>query len=101
MAYPIAMSLEIVEKHYHHNGNGVPFVVAIVDDTITNDTKLVIMFDEEDYCAVLSLDPIIESEDVSAETNGWVGKKYERLLRAHLWDIGDGDDDFDFEDDDE
>lgn len=75
-------------------------MVAIVDDTLTNDTKLVIMFDEEDFCAVLSLDAIIESEDVSAETNDWVGHKYEKVLRKHLWDI-DEDEFDDIEDTDE
>lgn len=93
------MSLEIVEKHYHHNGNGAPFVVAIVDDTVGNDTKLVIMFDEEDFCAVLSLDAIIESEDVSAETNSWNGSKYEKILRRHLWDIDE--DEYDVDEDTE
>lgn len=93
------MALEIVEKHFHSNGNGAPFIVAIVDDTDTNDTKLVIMFDEEDFCAVLSLDTIIESEDVSSEMNGWNGSKYERLLRTHLWDIDE--EDYDFFDEDE
>lgn len=93
------MGLEIVEKHYHPNGNGAPFIVAIVDDTETNDTKLVIMFDEEDFCAVLSLDTIIESEDVSADANGWNGTKYERLLRRHLWNIEE--DDYDFDDDED
>lgn len=93
----MTMSLEIIEKHFHHNGNGAPFVVAIIDDTVDNDTKLVIMFDEEDFCAVFSLDAIIESEDVSEDTNGWSGSKYEKILRRHLWDI-DEDGEYDFED---
>lgn len=85
--------LEIVEKHYHYNGNCAPFVVAIVDDPKSNDTKLVIMFDEEDFTAVLSLDTLIESEEVSVEENGHSADKYERALRSHLWNIEKEDDD--------
>ena len=86
--------LTIVEKHYHANGNCAPFVVAIVDDTHSNDTKIVIMFDEDEFTAVLSLDTLIESEDVSAEENGHRADKYESALRNHLWDIDEEDEDY-------
>jgi hypothetical protein len=79
--------LEIVEKHYHQNGKCAPFVVAIVDDPDHNDTKLVIMFGEEEFTAVFSLDTLIESEDVTPEENGHPANKYEKALRNHLWDI--------------
>jgi hypothetical protein len=79
------MNLEIVEKYYHSNGNCVPFVVAIVDDPTHNDTKLVIMFEDYDFTAVLSLDTLIESEDITPENNGHHADKYERLLRDYLW----------------
>lgn len=93
------MSLVIVERYYHQNGNCAPFVVAVVDDTDENDTKLVIMFDEEELTAVLSLDTIIESEDVSPEGNSHRADKYDRLLRDHLWNMSD--DDIDLEDEDD
>lgn len=92
------MNLEIVEKHYHPNGNYAPFIVAVVDDVDTNDTKLVIMFDDEELTAVLSLDTIIDSEDVSAEGNGWNAAKYDRVLRPRLWGIGEDEEDFSSDD---
>jgi hypothetical protein len=60
-------------------------VVAIVDDPAENDTKLVIMFEDDDYIAVLSLDQLIEEEEIGQD-NSWRGDKYETLLRDHLWD---------------
>ena len=48
--------MDIVSKDFHANGSGAPFMVAIVDDPKDGDTKIVIMFDEQDYTAVLSLD---------------------------------------------
>lgn len=80
---------EIVEKYYHENGNCAPFIVAIVDDPKQNDTKLVIMFDEYEFTAVLSLDTLIESEDISPEHNGHPAAEYEKKLRNALWDIED------------
>jgi hypothetical protein len=77
--------MEIVQKVYHHNGNNAPFVVAIVDDPAEGDTKLVIMFEDDEYTAVLSLDRLIESEDI-ANKNSHVADKYEYALRDELWD---------------
>jgi hypothetical protein len=79
--------LEIVEKYYHDNGDCAPFVVAIVDDPRNGDTKLVIMFGDEELTAVLSLDTLIESEDITPEYNGHPADKYEQALRSHLWNI--------------
>lgn len=81
--------MEIVEKYYHSNGSCAPFIVAIIDDAENNDTKLVIMFDEEDFTAVLSLDALIESEDITPEENGHKADKYDKVLRKNLWDIDD------------
>lgn len=77
--------LQLVQRAYHPNGNAAPFVVAIVDDPEQNDTKLVIMFEDEDYTAVLSLDQLIEDEEIGLD-NSWRGDKYETVLRDHLWD---------------
>jgi len=77
--------MEIVQKVYHHNGNNAPFVVAIVDDPAEGDTKLVIMFEDDEYTAVLSLDRLIESEDIGNK-NSHVSDKYEYALRDELWD---------------
>lgn len=79
------MNIEIVDKYYHSNGQCAPFIVAIVDDPANNDTKLVIMFDEEEFTAVLSLDTLIESEDVAEASHR--ADKYEAVLRKHLWNI--------------
>lgn len=75
---------EILDSAYHSNGAAVPFVVAIVDDPDENDVKLVIMFEDDDYTAVLSLDRLEEDEDISERTNGWNGRRYE-TLRDVLW----------------
>jgi len=75
---------EILDSAYHPNGGAVPFVVAIVDDADENDVKLVIMFEDEDYTAVLSLDRLEEDEDISDRSNGWSGRRYE-FLRDILW----------------
>lgn len=78
------MSMEIVQKDLHHNGSAAPFVVAIVDDPNGGDTKLIIMFDERDFVAVLSLDSLIQEEDISSK-NSYHGDRYEKLRNA-LWD---------------
>lgn len=77
--------MDIISKDYHANGSGEPFVVAIVDNPDEGDTKLVIMFGDTDYTAVLSLDYLIRDEDISAKYNGHDGMKYEQL-REELWD---------------
>lgn len=92
-------NLEIVEKYYHSNGNCAPFIVAIVDDPAHNDTKLVIMFEESDYTAVLSLDTLIETEDIDPDHNGYSADKYEKL-RDYLWEDAEEDEFYDDEDGD-
>lgn len=76
---------KIVQSSFHSNGRAAPFWAAIVDDPDSGDTKLVIMFDEYDYTAVLSLDVLCQDEDVSAERNGWRGDRYDEALRDDLW----------------
>lgn len=78
--------LEIIQSAYHVNRMGVPFVVAIVDDAELDDTKLIIMFEDDGYTAVLSLDALIDEEDISTQTNNWNSSKYENELRELLWD---------------
>jgi len=82
---------EIIQSAYHANKTGEPFVVAIVDDVAMDDTKLVIMFEDDGYTAVLSLDQIIDEEDISTRTNSWVTSKYENALREILWEDADYD----------
>jgi hypothetical protein len=65
---------------------GESFVVAIVDDAERDDTKLIIMFEDDGYTAVLSLDSIVDEEDISEKTNGWNSAKYENELKDLLWD---------------
>jgi hypothetical protein len=89
---------EVIEKYLHQNGNGVPFVVAIVDDMNEHDTKLVIMFEDEDFTAVFSLDTLIESEDITPEGNSYDGEIFDRELREELWSLDYNEDD---EDEDE
>jgi len=78
--------LEILQSAYHTNRTGESFVVAIVDDAERDDTKLIIMFEDDGYTAVLSLDSIVDEEDISEKTNGWNSAKYENELKDLLWD---------------
>lgn len=87
--------LEIVQSAYHTNRDGESFVVAIVDDAENDDTKLVIMFEDDGYTAVLSLDQLIDEEDISEKSNNWDPIKYEERLRTPLWD--EEDDSYEFE----
>jgi hypothetical protein len=76
--------MEIVKKEYHANGSAQPYVAYIIDTPEDGQTKLVIMFEDTDCVAVLSLDALIGDEDISVEGNGYDGGKYEKL-RAYLW----------------
>jgi hypothetical protein len=75
--------LKIVERHYHFNGYAMPFYTAIVDDLLDADTKLVIMFEDSGCTAVLSLDKLIENEDIS-KSNSHNSQRFE-LLREDIW----------------
>lgn len=77
--------VEVIQSSVHHNGSAVPFVAAIIDDPSDGDTKLVIQFGDEGCTAVLSLDVLINDEDVSSEAHGYHGDRYDEGLRAVLW----------------
>lgn len=80
-------NLQIVSADFHRNGvAGMPFHVALVDDPNEGDTKLVIMFEAEGHTAVLSLDKIINDDDISFGSNSYRGDRYEEVLRPELWD---------------
>lgn len=85
--------IEIVQKSFHSNGRAAPFYAVIIDDPDGGDTKLVIMFDEQDYTAVLSLDTLVQEEDISSKAHGFAGDRYDDALREAVWysDYGDGD----------
>lgn len=79
-------NLQIINADFHRNGvSGAPFMVALVDDPEHGDTKLVIMFKEQGHTAVLSLDSLIQNEDISFGSNSWRGDHYEGELREELW----------------
>ena len=80
------INLGIVDKALHKNSSGVPFVVAVVDDAEDGDTKLVVMFEEEGHTAVLSLDKLIEEEDIATTTAH--AAEMEEQLRPELWGEG-------------
>lgn len=77
--------MKIIAKDYHANGSAQPFMAALVDNPADGDIKLVIMFEDSDYVAVMSLDYLARDEDISAKYNGHHGDKYEQL-RSELWD---------------
>jgi hypothetical protein len=80
-------NLGVIDRAFHSNGSSKPFVVAIVDDASDGQTKLVIMFDEPGQCAVLSLDRLIEEEDISVKSNSpRDAERYEDELRNLLWE---------------
>lgn len=80
--------LQILDLAYHRNGvGGMPFQVALVDDANSGDVKLVIMFEQEGYTAVLSVDKLHEDEDISV-SNAWRGDQYEEALRPEMWNDG-------------
>jgi len=74
----------ILDSDVHENGKATPFKVAIVDDPNDGETKLVVMFDEPGNIAVLSLDCIVNEEDVSSKCHNSRGEKLEEDLRALL-----------------
>jgi hypothetical protein len=79
--------LQIIDLDFHRNGvAGKPFKVALVDDANEGDVKLVIMFEEEGYTAVLSVDKLHEDEDISFGSNSWRGDEYETALRSEMWE---------------
>jgi hypothetical protein len=79
--------LQIIDLDFHRNGvAGRPFKVALVDDANEGDVKLVIMFEEEGYTAVLSVDKLHEDEDISFGSNSWRGDEYEIALRPEMWE---------------
>lgn len=62
-------------------------MASIIDDPNDGETKLVIMFEEEGHVAVLSLDRIIDEEDISAKHNAHHHTdKREDTLRELLWE---------------
>lgn len=81
----IMSEIQIVQSSFHPNGRAAPFYAAIVDDANTGETKLIISFDDPDYTAVLSLDVLIDEEDVSNEKHQSRGDIYDDLLRDTLW----------------
>ena len=81
--------LQILDLDFHRNGvAGKPFKVALVDDANEGDVKLVIMFEEEGYTAVLSVDRLHEDEDITFASNSWRGDEYEGALRSEMWASG-------------
>ena len=80
-------NLQIIDMDYHRNGvGGSPFKVALVDDPTEGDTKLVIMFEAEGHTAVLSLDQLIQNENITFGSNSFRGDRYEDVLRHLMWD---------------
>jgi len=79
-------NLQIIDAADHRNGvGGMPFKVALVDDPSCGDTKLVVMFEEQYYTAVLSLDKLIENEDIGFGSNSYRGDQYDDALRDELF----------------
>lgn len=78
-------NIEVVQKSFHPNNRAAPFFAAIVSSEADGELKLVIMFDEQDYTAVLSLDALLDDDDISATTHKSRGDIYDDALRDALW----------------
>lgn len=76
--------IEVLDSDEHRTPEGVPFLVAIVDDASEGDVKLVVMFEEGGSCASLSLDRLLE-EDISSRSHPQRNRKLEERLRETLW----------------
>jgi hypothetical protein len=78
--------IEVLAVDYHGNGiDGLPFKVAIVYDSFYGDKKLVVMFEEKNATAVLSLGESAEDLDIMSISNSWRGEVYDNALRNKLW----------------
>lgn len=80
------LKLEVLDRQFHQNQGSVPFVASIIDDPNDGDTKLVIMFEDSGYTAVLSLNRLIDEEDISAKNNKHNAAGVEEQLRDLLWE---------------
>jgi hypothetical protein len=78
--------IEILDSSIHSNSEGEQYAVALIDDANDGRVKLVIMFEEEGYTAVLDLDTLLEEEDISAKKHSQLGGRYDFLLRDLLWE---------------
>ena len=74
----------ILDVDVHANGTAAPFKAAIVDDPNDGETKLVVMFDTPGHIAVLSLDCLINEEDISSKCHESRGDKLEDDIRELL-----------------
>jgi len=74
----------ILDSDVHKNGEAAPFKAAIVDDPNDGETKLVVMFDEPGHIAVLSLDCLVNEEDISSKCHNSRGEKLEEDIRELL-----------------
>ena len=77
-------NIEVLDSEEYRTPEGVPFIVAIVDDADSGSVKLAVMFEQEGNCAVLSLDRVLE-EDISAKSNPQRNRYLEERLREVLW----------------
>jgi len=74
----------ILDSDFHSNGEARPFTAMIVDDPNDGETKLVVMFEEPGNIAVLSLDCLINEEDISSKCHNSRSDKLEEALREEL-----------------
>lgn len=60
--------IEILDLERHSTPEGVPFVIALVDDVEEGDVKLLVLFQEDKSSAALSMDKLQE-EDLSTRAH--------------------------------
>lgn len=81
----------ILDKAFHANGLANPFMLALVEDSLSDGPRLVVMFDDEDSTAVLSLDALLD-EELSYSSHLSRGDVYDDSLREIIWSNSSDDD---------
>jgi hypothetical protein len=76
-------NIEILDSEEFRSSGGEPFTVSIVDVPEQGEVKLVVLFEQEGHCAVLSLDRISE-DDISIRSHPQGSGLLEDLLRVLL-----------------
>ena len=74
----------ILTSAVHSNGTANPFTIAIVDDPNDGETKLVVMFEGSGDIAVLSMDSLVNEEDISEKKHITRADRLEEVLREML-----------------
>jgi hypothetical protein len=78
------MKLKILHTAHHRNGvGGAPFNVVLFKVPRERGTKVGILFDAPDHCAILDVS-MLAAGDIAFGSNSWRGDDYEPSLRRAI-----------------